>query len=176
MEQFGLIFDIRWPSKRFKSSRRFVYVQYVHPVSFPGLFMSGSNHCCCPIASEPRPLHLTQSAAEAALSLDGTEVGGPGLQLQVKVSNPSRKNVRTDANLAKKEIHVSGLQPYAKEADLQKLFDKASGCYLQHKSWHRLIISCTFQSLSLARSRASVSLSTIVASAEDLPSLISIQR
>jgi hypothetical protein len=32
--QYGLIFDVRWPSKKFKSTRRFCYVQYTSPVCF----------------------------------------------------------------------------------------------------------------------------------------------
>jgi hypothetical protein len=31
--QYGQLFDVRWPSKKFKSSRRFCYVQYTSPVS-----------------------------------------------------------------------------------------------------------------------------------------------
>lgn len=31
--QYGLIFDVRWPSKKFKNTRRFCYVQYASPVS-----------------------------------------------------------------------------------------------------------------------------------------------
>jgi len=30
--QYGLIFDVRWPSKKFKATRRFCYVQYTSPV------------------------------------------------------------------------------------------------------------------------------------------------
>ncbi len=30
--QYGEIFDVRWPSKKFKSTRRFCYVQYTSPV------------------------------------------------------------------------------------------------------------------------------------------------
>ena len=37
--QYGVIFDVRWPSKKFKSTRRFCYVQYTTPVS-PGSVMS----------------------------------------------------------------------------------------------------------------------------------------
>ena len=31
--KYGVLFDIRWPSKKFKSTRRFCYVQYTTPVS-----------------------------------------------------------------------------------------------------------------------------------------------
>lgn len=30
--QHGDIFDVRWPSKKYKSTRRFCYVQYTSPV------------------------------------------------------------------------------------------------------------------------------------------------
>lgn len=30
--QYGTIFDVRWPSKKFKGTRRFCYVQYTLPV------------------------------------------------------------------------------------------------------------------------------------------------
>lgn len=33
--QYGTIFDIRWPSKRYKATRRFCYVQFANPVSTP---------------------------------------------------------------------------------------------------------------------------------------------
>jgi len=32
--QFGTIVDVRWPSKRIKSTRRFCYIQYTSPVGF----------------------------------------------------------------------------------------------------------------------------------------------
>jgi len=32
--QFGTILDVRWPSKRIKSARRFCYIQYTSPVGF----------------------------------------------------------------------------------------------------------------------------------------------
>ena len=33
--KYGEIFDVRWPSKKFKNTRRFCYVQYTSPVSDP---------------------------------------------------------------------------------------------------------------------------------------------
>lgn len=32
--QHGTIFDTRWPSRRYKSTRRFCYIQFASPVSF----------------------------------------------------------------------------------------------------------------------------------------------
>ena len=31
--KYGELFDVRWPSKKFKNTRRFCYVQYTSPVS-----------------------------------------------------------------------------------------------------------------------------------------------
>ena len=31
--QFGKILDVRWPSKKFKTTRRFCYLQFISPVS-----------------------------------------------------------------------------------------------------------------------------------------------
>ncbi|KAH9980057.1 hypothetical protein BGW80DRAFT_1454599 [Lactifluus volemus] len=39
--QYGHIFDVRWPSKKFKSTRRFCYVQYTSPVGV-GIARSGT--------------------------------------------------------------------------------------------------------------------------------------
>jgi RNA recognition motif-containing protein len=33
LAKYGIIFDVRWPSKKFKNTRRFCYVQYASPVS-----------------------------------------------------------------------------------------------------------------------------------------------
>lgn len=33
--QYGTIFDVRWPSKKFKATRRFCYVQFTSPVRSP---------------------------------------------------------------------------------------------------------------------------------------------
>lgn len=65
-EKYGTILDVRWPSKRIKTTRRFCYVQFT-----------------------------TSAAARDALYLDGFEVE-PGLKLSVLVSDPTRKKERTD--------------------------------------------------------------------------------
>jgi hypothetical protein len=65
-----------------------------------------------------------QASAKDALVLHGRELpAGSGLYLQVKLSDPTRRLNRTDANANKKEIYVTGLPRFAKEADLRKLFD-----------------------------------------------------
>lgn len=35
LSQYGPIFETRWPGKKFKGSRRFVYLQFLSPVSKP---------------------------------------------------------------------------------------------------------------------------------------------
>ncbi|KAI0056538.1 hypothetical protein BV25DRAFT_1893853 [Artomyces pyxidatus] len=90
--KYGLIFDVRWPSKKFKSTRRFCYVQYVSP-----------------------------NSAKAALELHGQELES-GLPLNVYISNPERKKERTDADANAKEVYVAGLSKFATKEDLENLF------------------------------------------------------
>ncbi|KAI0045685.1 hypothetical protein FA95DRAFT_1560887 [Auriscalpium vulgare] len=90
--KYGLIFDVRWPSKKFKSTRRFCYVQYVSPAS-----------------------------AKAALVLHGHELE-EGLPLSVYISNPERKKERTDADANAREVYVAGLSKFVTKEDLEKLF------------------------------------------------------
>ncbi|GBE83236.1 predicted protein [Sparassis crispa] len=90
--KYGTIFDVRWPSKKFKSTRRFCYVQYTAP-----------------------------SAAQAALELHRHELE-PGLLLTVLISNPERKKERTDSDANDKEIYVAGLSRFATKEDLDNLF------------------------------------------------------
>lgn len=83
---------MRWPSKKFKATRRFCYIQYTSP-----------------------------GVAQAALSLHGKELE-PGFALNVFVSNPERKKERTDAGANDREIYVAGLSKFTTKADLEKLF------------------------------------------------------
>lgn len=92
--EFGVMFDVRWPSKKFKSTRRFCYVQYTSP-----------------------------AAAEAALSLHGKELE-PHQSLSVLISNPERKKDRTDHDADNKEIYVAGLNKMTSSDDLRKLFEQ----------------------------------------------------
>ncbi|GJN94155.1 hypothetical protein Rhopal_007229-T1 [Rhodotorula paludigena] len=92
-EKYGTIFDTRWPSKRFKNTRRFCYVQFANPAH-----------------------------AQAALELNGTELE-PGHALSVLISDPSRKKSRSDANAHQRELYVASLAKSVKEADLRKLFE-----------------------------------------------------
>ena len=50
--------------------------------------------------------------------------------MQVKLSDPTRKLTRTDADANKREIYVTGLHKFAKEADLRKLFEEVSSSRL----------------------------------------------
>ncbi|CAE6382645.1 unnamed protein product [Rhizoctonia solani] len=89
---FGKILDVRWPSKKFKATRRFCYLQYISP-----------------------------SAAQAALSLHNKELA-PGQAMSVYISNPERKKERTDAGADQREIYIAGLSKLATRPDLEQLF------------------------------------------------------
>ncbi|KAI6145673.1 hypothetical protein EDD17DRAFT_1653003 [Pisolithus thermaeus] len=90
--QYGPLFDVRWPSKKFKTTRRFCYVQYISPES-----------------------------AERALELHGRELE-PERTLNVYVSNPEHKKGRTDADANEREVYVAGLSKFTTREDLLGLF------------------------------------------------------
>ncbi|KAJ7175442.1 hypothetical protein C8R46DRAFT_64994 [Mycena filopes] len=90
--QYGILFDVRWPSKKFKNTRRFCYVQFTSP-----------------------------SSAQKALEMHGRELE-PGLTLNVLISNPERKKERTDQDANEREIYVAGLSRFTTKFDLEKLF------------------------------------------------------
>ncbi|CAE6468554.1 unnamed protein product [Rhizoctonia solani] len=89
---FGKILDVRWPSKKFKTTRRFCYLQYTSP-----------------------------AAAQAALSLHNKELA-PNQLMSVYISNPERKKERTDAGADQREIYITGLSKLSTRADLEQLF------------------------------------------------------
>ncbi|GAA5954263.1 hypothetical protein JCM8115_003354 [Rhodotorula mucilaginosa] len=91
--QYGTIFDIRWPSKRYKATRRFCYVQFANPAH-----------------------------AQAALALHGRELE-PGHRLVAQISDPSRKKSRSDADANKRELYIANVARSVKEQDLRKLFE-----------------------------------------------------
>jgi len=95
--KYGILFDVRWPSKKFKNTRRFCYVQYTSPTS-----------------------------AQSALELHGRELE-PGLTLNVLISNPERKKERTDQDANEREIYVAGLSKFTTKVDLEKLFKPYGG-------------------------------------------------
>ncbi|KIK69665.1 hypothetical protein GYMLUDRAFT_212399 [Collybiopsis luxurians FD-317 M1] len=92
--KYGTIFDVRWPSKKFKSTRRFCYVQYTSP-----------------------------NSAQASLELHGRELE-PERAINVFISNPERKKERTDQDANDRELHVAGLHKQMTKNDLVKLFSK----------------------------------------------------
>ncbi|KAF8707756.1 RNA recognition motif, partial [Rhizoctonia solani] len=89
---FGKILDVRWPSKKFKTTRRFCYLQFTSP-----------------------------AAAQAALSLHNKELA-PDQRMNVYISNPERKKERTDAGADQREIYIAGLSKLSTRADLEQLF------------------------------------------------------
>ncbi|PSR71958.1 hypothetical protein PHLCEN_2v12168 [Hermanssonia centrifuga] len=91
--KYGVLFDIRWPSKKFKSSRRFCYVQYATPAS-----------------------------AQSALTLHNTELA-PGVPLSVYISNPARKKERTDSDANDRELYVAGVSKLVTKDELETLFE-----------------------------------------------------
>lgn len=112
LPQYGTILDVRWPSKRFKATRRFCYVQYVLPVR--------------PARRSVMKLLRTlvvQKFAQAALDLDGREMEA-GVKMHVLVSDPERRKERTDARTNLRELYITGLSRFAKESDLQRLFSR----------------------------------------------------
>ncbi|OXV09827.1 hypothetical protein Egran_02410 [Elaphomyces granulatus] len=92
--QFGEVVDVRFPSLKYNTRRRFCYVQF-----------------------------LSASAARAATRLDGMTVGDD-LHLVVQISDPSQKRERSGPVYEEREIHVSNLHWKATESDLQVLFSQ----------------------------------------------------
>ncbi|KAL4763811.1 U6 snRNP complex subunit PRP24 [Aspergillus foveolatus] len=91
---YGEIIDIRFPSLKYNTHRRFCYLQF-----------------------------KTSVAAHSALALDGSAVGN-GLHLVVKISDPSRKQDRNGPIYEGREIHVSNVNWSANEDDLKELFSR----------------------------------------------------
>ncbi|KAG2417311.1 hypothetical protein HFD88_008530 [Aspergillus terreus] len=92
--EYGEIIDIRFPSLKYNTHRRFCYVQF-----------------------------KTGEAAQNATKLDGTVVGN-NLHLVAKISDPSRKQDRHGPMYEGREIHVSNVDWKASEDDLKELFSK----------------------------------------------------
>lgn len=61
----------------------------------------------------------------SALSLHGRELE-PDQPLTVYISDPTRRQTRTDASANNREIYVAGLAKSVKEADLRILFSTVS--------------------------------------------------
>ncbi|KAE8144311.1 pre-mRNA splicing factor [Aspergillus avenaceus] len=92
--EYGEIIDVRFPSLKYNTHRRFCYVQFA-----------------------------TSGAAYSATELDSTTVGD-NLKLVAKISNPSRKQDRHGPIYEGREIHVSNIHWKASEDDLKELFER----------------------------------------------------
>lgn len=92
--QHGEIIDVRFPSLKYNTHRRFCYVQFA-----------------------------SSGEAYSATQLDGTTVGDD-LNLVAKISDPSHKQDRQGPMYEQREIHVSNVDFKASENDLKELFSK----------------------------------------------------
>ncbi|KAJ5115131.1 hypothetical protein NUU61_000890 [Penicillium alfredii] len=90
--QYGDIVDIRLPSLKYQTSRRFCYVQFA-----------------------------TSTAAHQATELDGTETEN-GFKLVAKISDPSHKKTRSNPMQEGREIYLKNVDWSAKEKDLKSAF------------------------------------------------------
>ena len=90
---FGEIVETRWPSRKFKDSRRFCYVQFT----------------------------TTGAAASASQELDGKELES-GFPISVLISDPGRKKERSDAHADARELYVNGLSKFMTDQDMDKAF------------------------------------------------------
>lgn len=95
---YGSVYDVRWPSKRFASTRRFCYVQYTSP----------------------------HSAREAQGALHQHTLEG-GLALQVHLSDPHRRKQRTDAHLNEREVYATNIPRTCSYQEVMDLFQSLGG-------------------------------------------------
>ena len=91
---YGDIVEVRFPSLKYSTHRRFCYVQF-----------------------------LTSSQAQAATALDGKALGGR-LVLSAKISDPSVRKDRKGAVHEGREVYVSNVEWSASEADIKAAFGK----------------------------------------------------
>ncbi|OJJ48740.1 hypothetical protein ASPZODRAFT_1663690 [Penicilliopsis zonata CBS 506.65] len=91
---YGEIVDVRFPSLKYNTHRRFCYVQFQEAFE-----------------------------AEHATKLDGTTLE-KGLQLVAKISDPSQKQDRQGPMHEGREIHVSNLDWKATEEDVKEAFSR----------------------------------------------------
>ncbi|KAH8157554.1 hypothetical protein CIB48_g10692 [Xylaria polymorpha] len=93
-EHCGDIFNVRWPSLKYNTHRRFCYISFREP-----------------------------DAAYKATLMDGTMVEGK-YKLQSKLSNPTHKKDREGALAEGREVRVKGVHPSTQENDLRSIFGK----------------------------------------------------
>lgn len=96
----GPIFDIRWPSKKFASSRRFCYVQF------------------CNTQSAHSALRLHEMEMKSDDSSDT-------IKMQVFLSDPNRKKIRSDAQASERELFLSGLPKGISEEELKAVLGES---------------------------------------------------
>ena len=92
--QYGEIVDVRFPSLKYNTHRRFCYLQF-----------------------------KSSRQAQAATELDGEFLGGK-LNLVAKVSDPSRKQSRSGALYEGREIYVSNVDWNATQDEMNQIFSK----------------------------------------------------
>lgn len=90
----GEIFDVRWPSLKFNTHRRFCYVSF-----------------------------RDEEAAKKATALDGKDLQGK-YKLSVKYSDPARKKAREGATSEGREVKVANLPMDADEGSIKEVFGK----------------------------------------------------
>ncbi|TQS37818.1 hypothetical protein Golomagni_01696 [Golovinomyces magnicellulatus] len=90
----GEILSIRWPSIKYKTTRRFVYISF-----------------------------RTPEGAEAATKLNGLALGGV-YKLSVAYSDPNIKKDRKGATAEGRELHVTNLDTSLTEEDVKEVFAK----------------------------------------------------
>ena len=91
-EKYGEIIDLRLPSLKFNTRRRFCYIQY-----------------------------KLNSQAQAALEMDGHDMGDDH-KLVVKISDPPKKQDRSGAMDEGREVYVKNVNWGASEEDVESLF------------------------------------------------------
>ena len=92
--QYGEIVDIRFPSLKYNTHRRFCYVQF-----------------------------KLSSDAESATELDGEDLGD-NLKLLAKLSDPGQKKPREGAMYDGREIYLVNLDRNTTKADIKQFFKK----------------------------------------------------
>ena len=92
--KYGEIVDVRFPSLKYNSHRRFCYVQF-----------------------------KSSDQAQAATQLDGTSLGGE-LNLIAKISDPGNKQNRSGAIHEGREVYVSNVDWLATEDEIRQIFSK----------------------------------------------------
>ncbi|TKA77986.1 hypothetical protein B0A49_02514 [Cryomyces minteri] len=93
-KDYGEIVDVRFPSLKFDTHRRFCYVQF-----------------------------LNSDMAQAATQLDGKNLGGKH-NVVAKISNPNARKDRTGAMEEGREVYIGNLPYQATEHEIQELFEK----------------------------------------------------